>query len=503
MSYLGWPLLKIYLCLKFNCQIVELDVNRVKCKDPCAALLWECCLCSAQTEIDLFTIIADLGTSHSTFSGIVCEISRSVLLLDQEWIWCILNVWSSDTYRPVKLCCIWSEVNDRTALIHVDLSSHVWIAVPEYLLVWSVQYILPKSTLRLLVCLVLSVEVSKFSHCHVDTFAFLLQITVVLHSVLVALLEQLIWSLPASHLVQPARSNEHHVVWISVVELSQMTILVDQVVQIWVLPCLAVIDHSTENVLWMCTKVRTISIVTCQQISWKMRDSNDSAVLSLICCRCMCVLLWRYPRIPWAAVEQCVPRVVACVVSLRALLPACCNCTLDWWILLLDVVCKLSIHIVWTCRHWIETKYIMELSKYVIDDILLVLHWEHPDTEVLGLVLLSELCARKSEKWERYLISILLMMLLGEWYSLLVKKAGICHLNSSLESVLVSCLLLELEYVQWLCEESFSSDILCLAMACNLLGILRNHLRTMDNVYNKCILHILNLLFHICCNLLI
>ena len=38
----------------------------------------------------------------------------------------------------------------------------------------------------------------------------------------------------------------------------------------------------------------------------------------------------------------------------------------------------------------------MELAEYIIHDRLFVFHGEHPDTEILGLVLLTELCAGQS-----------------------------------------------------------------------------------------------------------
>ena len=40
----------------------------------------------------------------------------------------------------------------------------------------------------------------------------------------------------------------------------------------------------------------------------------------------------------------------------------------------------------------------MELLKHIVDDGFFVLHGEHPDTEVLGLVFFTELLTRKSEQ---------------------------------------------------------------------------------------------------------
>ena len=65
----------------------------------------------------------------------MCEVTCTVLLLNQERIRGILHVLCADTNRPLQLRCIRTKVNDCAALIHIDAGSHVRVAVPEQLLI--------------------------------------------------------------------------------------------------------------------------------------------------------------------------------------------------------------------------------------------------------------------------------------------------------------------------------------------------------------------------------
>ena len=60
----------------------------------------------------------------------------------------------------------------------------------------------------------------------------------------------------------------------------------------------------------------------------------------------------------------------------------------------------------------------------------------------------------------------------------------------------MSSLLLELEDVERLCKQSLTSDILSLALSGHLLSILRHHLRTMNDVNGKCLVHVVLLILY-------
>ena len=216
-----------------------------------------------------------------------------------------------------------------------------------------------------------------------------------------------------------------------------------------------------------------------------MWNCYDSAILFLICCWRMCVLLWWNPWCPWASVKECVPWVVTCVVCLRALLPACCNCTFYHWVFFFYVVCKVCIHIVRACWLRIETESVMEFLENIIYDSFLVLHWEHPDTEILCLILLSKLLTWKSKEWKCYLITVFLVILLCKLYCLIIKKWSICHLDCCFESRLMCKSLLCLEDVEWLCDKLLISNILFFSLSCHCCWVLRHHLRAVNDVNNK------------------
>ena len=64
----------------------------------------------------------------------------------------------------------------------------------------------------------------------------------------------------------------------------------------------------------------------------------------------------------------------------------------------------------------------MEFLENIIDDCFLVLHREHPDTEILCLVLLAELLTGKSEQRECDLITVLLMVMLCKFHCLIIEQ---------------------------------------------------------------------------------
>ena len=71
------------------------------------------------------------------------EVTCTVLLLDQERIGCIGHMLGTDTYRPLQLSSVRTQVNDSTALIHIYAGTHERIAIPKQLLIGAIQDISP------------------------------------------------------------------------------------------------------------------------------------------------------------------------------------------------------------------------------------------------------------------------------------------------------------------------------------------------------------------------
>ena len=110
----------------------------------------------------------------------------------------------------------------------------------------------------------------------------------------------------------------------------------------------------------------------------------------------MGILLGRDPRCPGAAIHEGIPGVVAGMICLGAFLPTGCYRTFYGRIGCFDIIGQICIHVVRSGGFGIESELFMELAEYIIHDRLFVFHGEHPDTEILGLVLLTELCAGQS-----------------------------------------------------------------------------------------------------------
>ena len=162
----------------------------------------------------------------------------------------------------------------------------------------------------------------------------------------------------------------------------------------------------------MGSKIGSISVIAGKQVSGQMWDRHDTAVLCFICCRCMNVLFAGDPWIPWAAIHQCIPGIITGMVGLWAFLPARRYCALDRRIGFLNIVGQLCIHVIGACRLRIESKNVMEFSKHIINDRLLVFHGKHPDAEILSLIFLPEFLTRQSKQGKCDLISIPFMVFL-------------------------------------------------------------------------------------------
>ena len=84
------------------------------------------------------------------------------------------------------------------------------------------------------------------------------------------------------------------------------------------------------------------------------------------------------------------------MICLGAFFPTGCYRTFYGRIGCFNIIGQICIHIVRTGGFGIESELLMELAEHIIHDRLFVFHGEHPDTEILGLVLLTELCAGQS-----------------------------------------------------------------------------------------------------------
>ena len=175
------------------------------------------------------------------------------------------------------------------------------------------------------------------------------------------------------------------------------------------------------------------------------------------------------------------------MVSLGAFLPASGYRALDGRVLRLDEVDQVGVHIVRAGGFGIEAKPLIEFAEHIPDDGLFVLHGEHPDAEVLGLVFFPELLAGQSQQAQGNFIPEFFMVLLCQLYGFIVKQAGVGHLDGGFQTVFVGALLLDFENVQTLRQQRLPADILRLALTGDFFRILGNHLRAVDNIDNKLI----------------
>ena len=127
----------------------------------------------------------------------------------------------------------------------------------------------------------------------------------------------------------------------------------------------------------------------------------------------------------------------------------------------------------------------MEFLEHIINDCLLVFHGKHPNTEIFCLIFLTELFARQSQKGKCDFVSIDFMIMFCDLNRFIVKQRSICHLNGNFQAILMCQSLLCLENIQRFCQKSLISDVLFLSLSGHGCRILWNHLRAMDDVYNK------------------
>ena len=57
----------------------------------------------------------------------------------------------------------------------------------------------------------------------------------------------------------------------------------------------------------------------------------------------------------------------------------------------------------------------MELSEHIVDDLFLSLFIEHPDAEVLGMILGTEFRARQPQQRQSDLVTVFLVVILGHF----------------------------------------------------------------------------------------
>ena len=443
------------------------------------------CPGAGQAQVHFLPLVGQLAAADGALPRVVGEVARPVVGLDEEGVAGVLYMGGADAHRPVQLCHIGPQVDHRAALVHVQAAAQVGVGVPEILLVRAVEDVPPQGALRLGVGVARPVEVREPGHGHVLQLALRLKLGVVGHAVLVAFQQQLIGSFPPAHLVHPARAHEHHVVAVAVVVFAQAAVLVDQVVEIGVLPGVRVVDHPPQHVLGVGAEVGAVAVKAGQQVPRQVRDGHDAAVLRLVCRRGVGVLFGGDPGVPGAAVEEGVPGVVAGVVGLGALLPAGGHRALDAGVFLLDEVGQVGVQVVAAGGGGVKAELFVEFLEHVGDDGLFVLHGEHPDAEVLRFVLVPELLAGQPQQRQGDLVPVLFMVLLGQRHRLRVEQAGVGHLDGGPDAVLVGDGLLGLEDVQALGKQRLAADVLLFAVTRHLLGVLRHHLRPVDHVQDK------------------
>ncbi len=183
------------------------------------------------------------------------------------------------------------------------------------------------------------------------------------------------------------------------------------------------------------------------------------------------------------------------MVGLWAFLPAGCDSAFYRRILFLDVICKVCVHVVGAGGFRVESEDAVKFSEDIIHNPLFILHGEHPDAEILCLILFTELLAGKAEKGEGNLIAVHFVVIFGYLHSLLVKERRISHVYRDFQPIFMGKPLLGPEDVERFCQKLFIPDIFLFSMASNGSGVLRNHFRPVDHVKNK-FTHSLKLLFH-------
>ena len=262
---------------------------------------------AAQAQIHFLAVVADFGTADGSFPSVMGKVTGAVLFLHQEGVARVLHMRRANAHRPMQLCHIWPQIKNRAALIHVHACAHIGVAVPEQLLVAAVENIPPQRALRLGVGLLFPVVIGKLRHGHVHQLALFLQLAVVSAAVPIGLLQQLIGRFPASHLVHPAGADKHHVVGVAVVVFGQAAVLVDQIVQIGILPGLRVIDHAAKHILGVGAEVGAVAVIAGQQVAAQMRNGNNAGILVLVGRGGVGVGLGGDPGRPGTAVHESIP----------------------------------------------------------------------------------------------------------------------------------------------------------------------------------------------------
>ena len=214
----------------------------------------------------------------------------------------------------------------------------------------------------------------------------------------------------------------------------------------------------------MCAVVGTGAVEHGHQVARQVGDRDDADVVGLVRGRAVDVAPGGYPRIPRAAVEQRVPRVVGVVVGLGSLFPARGHRDLDHRVALFDVVHQLRIHVVGAGRGRQETEYVLKLAEDLVDDPALVLHREEPDRQLLGRELLPELGALQAQEGRSDLVAVLRVVLFGDRHGLLVEEARVGHLDRRPDAVLVGDALLGAEDVQRFADDGAAREVLGLAL---------------------------------------
>ncbi|MPM74354.1 hypothetical protein SDC9_121342 [bioreactor metagenome] len=130
----------------------------------------------------------------------------------------------------------------------------------------------------------------------------------------------------------------------------------------------------------------------------EQRNGDDAAVLGFVCGRGVGVLLAGNPGVPRPAVHERVPGVVAGVVGFRPLLKAGRHRAFNGGVLCFNVVDQPCVQIIRSRRFRVKAKALEELFENVCYDRYLVLFGEHPDAEILGVILFLKLLTGQPQK---------------------------------------------------------------------------------------------------------
>src|ERR1700690_1010208 len=95
------------------------------------------------------------------------EIACPIIGLDEIGIGSVLKPPRAYTAGANELCCVWTQVDHGTPLIHIQTETHPRIDIPKLLPIGTKKDILPEGALGTRIRPVFTIEVSKFTQCDI------------------------------------------------------------------------------------------------------------------------------------------------------------------------------------------------------------------------------------------------------------------------------------------------------------------------------------------------